>query len=283
MENDNEPKVWLVTGASRGLGRAICDAVQARGDRLVRTMRTPGGSIAGGPADGEHELVVPLDVTDAASAEAAVAAAERRFGRIDVLVNNAGYGVLGGVEEVGADEARRLLATNVEGVLNVLRAALPGMRRQRSGHVVNISSLGGFSAAAGWGVYNASKFAVEGLSEALAQELAPLGIRVTIVEPGYFRTDFLSSGSLVRAALAIGDYQATVGKMVDTASSFSGRQPGDPARAAAAIVDMVHSGKAPLRLPLGADAHDRIQAKLAAVKANLDEWREVSLSTAFVE
>jgi NAD(P)-dependent dehydrogenase (short-subunit alcohol dehydrogenase family) len=226
-------------------------------------------------------MTVQLDVTDERSVREAVEAAEQRFGRIDVLVNNAGYGLIGGIEEVNAQEARSLFATNVEGMLNVLRAALPGMRKRRSGNIVNISSLGGFSASAGWGVYNATKFAVEGLSEALALEVAPLGIAVTIVEPGYFRTDFLTNASLGRAERIIGDYHESLSGLSNRMVQLSGKQPGDPALAAKAIVDMIHSGNAPLRLALGSDAFDRIAAKLDSMRQNLQQWESLTRSTSF--
>jgi NAD(P)-dependent dehydrogenase (short-subunit alcohol dehydrogenase family) len=185
-------KTWLVTGASRGLGAHIAQEALAVGDRVIAAARNPGHVRSRFPGvDPERLIPVALDVTDAARAAEVAQMAVERFGGIDILVNNAGRGLLGAVEEASDNEVRAVYETNVFGALNVLRAVLPGMRNRRSGHIVNISSVGGFVASTGWGVYNSTKFAVEGLSEALAQELAPLGVKVTIIEPGYFRTDFL--------------------------------------------------------------------------------------------
>jgi NAD(P)-dependent dehydrogenase (short-subunit alcohol dehydrogenase family) len=188
-------RVWMITGAARGIGARIAEAALAHGDAVVATSRDAASVQKRFPA-GDALLALPLDVTDEAQAAAAVQAALARFGRIDVLVNNAGYGLLGAVEEATADEVRRLYDTNVFGLLNVTRAVLPSMRARRSGRVINISSLGGYQSGPGFGVYCSTKFAVEGLSEALHGELAPLGIHVTVVEPGYFRTDFLDGNSL---------------------------------------------------------------------------------------
>lgn len=201
------------------------------------------------------------------------------FGRIDVLVNNAGYGLVGAVEEVSAPQVRGLFETNVDGLLNVTRAVLPSMRSRRSGHVINISSQGGFAAGPGSGVYAATKFAVEGLSEALAMELRPLGIHVTIIEPGVFRTEFFSPTSIVAADTPISDYEAVINRRV--AAENDGRQPGDPEKAAEAILAIVNSESPPLRLPLGADAVARIEGKLAHVAQETETWRALSLTTGF--
>ena len=216
----NFKRVWMITGAARGIGARITEAALARGEAVVATSRDA-ASLQKRFPESDALLALPLDVTDEAQAAAAVQSALARFGRIDVLVNNAGYGLLGAVEEATADEVRRLYDTNVFGLLNVTRAVLPAMRARRSGHVINISSLGGYQSGPGFGVYCSTKFAVEGLSEALHGELAPLGIHVTVVEPGYFRTDFLDSNSLAVSPRILDDYAASAfgGKSVEAASA----------------------------------------------------------------
>lgn len=273
-------RTWLITGASRGFGTLITQQALAAGDAVIATARNPEDIQA---RLGQHPnlLAVRLDVTREEDAHAAVAAGIRHFGQIDVLVNNAGYGVLGAVEETSASETERLFATNVFGLLNVTRAVLPHMRRQRSGHVINISSLGGYQAYMGWGVYGSTKFAVEGISEALHQELAPLGIKVTVVEPGFFRTDFLDDQSLVKTALELPDYAATVGVMRHYAEAANHAQPGNPAKLAEALLAVTNATNPPLRLALGSDAVARIEAKNSAVEQELAQWRDLSLSTDF--
>jgi NAD(P)-dependent dehydrogenase (short-subunit alcohol dehydrogenase family) len=258
--NRMTPKTWFITGASRGFGRAICRAARERGDRVVATARTTTS------LDGD--LALPLDVTDAAAARAAVRDAVDAFGRLDVVVNNAGYGHVGAIEELTDDELRAQYEVNLFGVINVTRAALPHLRRQRSGHIVQMSSLNGVVGMAGGGHYVASKFAVEGLSESLAQEVEPLGIRVTIVEPGPHRTAFAGAGA--RFAEPIDDYAPTVGAAREAVAALDGNQPGDPAAAAQAIVACVHSAEPPLRLPLGELAVEGIREKLQAQLATLE-------------
>ena len=273
-------KTWFITGASRGFGALIAKEALDRGDNVVATARNPQTAI---DAIGDHPnlLAVTLDVTDEAQAQAAAAAAVKRFGSIDVLVNNAGFGLLGAVEEATAEEIERLYRTNVFGLLGVTRAVLPHMRRQRSGHVINLSSIGGYRSGAGFGVYCSTKFAVEGLSEALAAELAPLGIKVTVVEPGYFRTDFLDASSLSVSPAIIADYAETAGAVREAAKAISHNQPGDPARLAPAIVDLAYAGTPPLRLALGSDTVAAIEDKNAFVADELARWRHVSVSTDF--
>lgn len=273
-------RTWLITGASRGFGTLIVQQALAAGDSVIATARKPEDIEA---RLGQHPnlLAVRLDVTGEGEAYAAVAAGIERFGQIDVLVNNAGFGVLGAVEETSASETERLFATNVFGVLNVTRAVLPHMRRQRSGHVINISSLGGYQAYMGWGVYGSTKFAVEGISEAMHQELAPLGIKVTVVEPGFFRTDFLDEQSLVKTALELPDYASTVGVMRNYAEAANHAQPGNPAKLAEALMTLANAANPPLRLALGSDAVARIEAKHSAVEQELARWRALSLSTDF--
>jgi len=269
-------KTWFITGASRGFGALIMEAALAN-DAVVATARDP-SSIADHP----RLLKLPLDVTNEQQARDAAARAIEKFGRIDVLVNNAGYGLLGAVEEASAIETERVFATNVFGLLNVTRAVLPYMRSKRSGHIINMSSIGGFASYAGWGIYCATKFAVEGISEALSIELAPLDIHATVVEPGYFRTGFLSAQSLSSTAVRIDDYADTVGAMRTFVAAVNHQQPGDPLRLAQAVVQLAAARKPPTRLALGSDTLARIEEKHRDVKSELDLWRSVSLSTDFV-
>ena len=274
-------KTWFITGASRGFGLRIARLALAKGDNVVATARR---ADAVTEALGAHPrlLAVALDVTDEAQARAAADAAVARFGRIDVLLNNAGFGLLGAVEEASAEDVERLYRTNVFGLLAVTRAVLPHMRARRSGRILNISSIGGYRGAAGFGVYSSTKFAVEGLSEALHAELAPLGIHVTVVEPGYFRTDFLDASSLSVSATCIDDYSETAGAVRGRAVDLNHAQPGDPDRLARVLVDFADAPNPPVRLPLGSDTVAAIEAKHASDAAILAEWRRVSISTDFV-
>ncbi|MYN19655.1 SDR family NAD(P)-dependent oxidoreductase [Rugamonas sp. FT107W] len=273
-------KVWFITGASRGFGVLTAQQALARGDCVVATARDPQTVLA---ALGEHPnlLALRLDVKLEAQAVTAVQQALARFGRIDVLVNNAGYGLLGAVEEANAEEVRALYDTNVFGLLNVTRAALPAMRKQGGGHVINLSSVGGYTAFAGWGLYSSTKFAVEGLSEALAMELAPLGIHVTVVEPGFFRTDFLDASSLATTHDRIDAYAATVGAMREFAAGVNHQQPGDPAKLAGALLQLADSAQPPVRLQLGSDTVERVRAKNLSVEAEMAQWLELAVSTDF--
>ncbi|OWJ97638.1 short-chain dehydrogenase/reductase [Pseudomonas sp. A46] len=273
-------RTWFITGASRGFGTLIAERALRAGDAVIATARKPEEIVA---RLGSHPnlLAVRLDVTNEAEAHQAVAEGVNRFGRIDVLVNNAGFGVLGAVEETSAAETERLFATNVFGVLNLIRAVLPHMRRQRSGHIINISSIGGYQAYLGWGVYGSTKFAVEGITEALHQEVAPLGIHATVVEPGFFRTDFLDEQSLVKTALELPDYDETVGAMRRFAKDYNHAQPGDPVKFAEAMLALVNSPNPPQRLPLGSDTVARIEEKNRFVASELAEWRDLALSTDF--
>jgi NAD(P)-dependent dehydrogenase (short-subunit alcohol dehydrogenase family) len=273
-------KVWFITGASRGFGLLIARDALARGDSVVAAARNPQAIV---DALGVHPNLLPvqLDVTREAAAVVAVQAAVERFGRIDVLVNNAGYGILGAVEETSAEEVRRNYETNVFGLLHVTRAVLPVMRKQHSGHVMNISSVGGYSAYQGWGVYSSTKFAVEGLSEAMALELAPLGVHVTVVEPGFFRTDFLDASSLSETATRIDDYRDTVGAMRTFAAGVNHQQPGDPEKLSKALLQLADSARPPLRLHLGSDTVARVREKNRFVEQEMAAWLELSLSTDF--
>jgi NAD(P)-dependent dehydrogenase (short-subunit alcohol dehydrogenase family) len=273
-------RVWLISGCSRGLGRSLAEAVLAGGGRVAATARDA-ASLRGLEAlAAERVRGYALDVEREDQVQAVVAAVLRDFGRLDVLVNNAGYGLAGAVEELSQAEARAQFETNVFGALALTRAVLPPMRAQRGGHILQISSASGFVASAGLGLYNASKFALEGFSEALAQEVAPFGIRVTIVEPGPFRTDW-AGPSMIRARQSIAAYAETAHRVIATINGYSGRQPGDPVRAAAAMIRLVEAEHPPLRLPLGEGALGRIRGKLQAMSEELAAWEAVSLGTSF--
>lgn len=273
-------RVWFITGTSQGFGRELVRAALGRGDSVVATSRHPEKVAAEFDDSAERLLAVPMDLRNAAEIAAAVDSAIARFGRIDVLVNNAGHGLLGAVEEASDAEIADVFETNVLGLLRVSRAVLPHLREQRSGRIVNISSIGGLTATPGWGIYCSTKFAVEGLSEALSQELAPLGVRVTLVEPGPFRTDFLGA-SLAVAARKISDYESTAGRTRDWSRNSNGRQMGDPARGAKAIVNTVTLDDPPLHLLLGSDAYERATKKVGALLDEFKQWREVAMSTDF--
>src|SRR5918992_2483293 len=267
-------RVWFITGASRGFGRALSEAVLARGERLVATAR--GADFVSGFGETHPDaLVLRLDVTDRRQGQAAIAEATERFGRLDVIVNNAGYGHFGAIEELTEEELRQQFEVNLFGVLNVTRAALPQLRTQRSGHIVQMSSLNGIEGMAGGGYYCASKFAIEGLSESLAAEIAHLGIDVTIVEPGPHRTGFASERS-ARVAAPLDDYADSVGAAREAFADLHGNQPGDPTRAADAIITAVDAEEPPLRLPLGEMALTNIRSKLEGQLNDLEAWRELS-------
>jgi NAD(P)-dependent dehydrogenase (short-subunit alcohol dehydrogenase family) len=273
-------KVWFITGVSRGLGKDLAQALLDRGEIVVGTSRS-------GTADldtGSGELhVLPLDLTAPDGARAAVERAHALHGRLDVIVNNAGFGLLGAVEEADEVEAEQVFQVNFFGPLRVIRAALPLLRARRGGHVVNVSSIAGLAPMAGSGLYAATKFALEGMSESLAQEVAPLGIRVTLVEPGAFRTDFLSPHSLRVAARRIEDYAPTSGKVVRRLETIAGRQLGDPFLAARAIIEAVESPAPPLHLVLGSDALERARTKLRRLRDELDRWEPVSRGTDYLD
>jgi len=273
-------QTWFITGTSSGFGRAFAQHALAQGHRVVATARrveTLADLVAQAP---DRVLAVALDVDVAGAAEAAIAAAVARFGRIDVLVNNAGYGVVGALEETPDAELRALFDTNFFGAMAVIRAALPVLREQRGGAIVNMSSLGGQLSFAGFSAYSATKFALEGASEALAGEVAPFGIRVTIVEPGPFRTDF--AGRSMQASTPMAAYAGTPARGArDRFRDQDGVQPGDPARGAAAIIATVRAPAAPLRLPLGKEAVARIRTKLERQLADMESTMALTLSTAY--
>jgi NAD(P)-dependent dehydrogenase (short-subunit alcohol dehydrogenase family) len=271
-------KRWFITGASRGLGVDIARAALAAGDQVVATGRDPAQVRT---ALGEHErlLVAPLDVAVEAQAHEAVRLAVARFGGIDVLVNNAGYGHLGFFEESTADDVRAQFDSNVFGLMHVTRAVLPTMRAARSGHVFNLSSLAGLRGAMFSSLYCASKFAVEGFSEGLAEEVAPFGIRVTIVEPGPFRTDFLSAQSIRMGDAALPDYDAMRAQLRATFDARNGKQGGDPARLAQAIVALANEATPPLRFVAGTPAYDIAVPKLHKMLAEIESRRAQSAAT----
>lgn len=276
----NDTPVWFITGSSAGLGFEIAKSVLERGWRAVVTARHPEQLEA---LVAEHEgraLALRVDVTDKSTIKTAVADSIAAFGRIDVLVNNAGYGYLAAIEEGDDEGVRKQFETNLFGLIDVTKEVLPGMRNRRSGHIVNISSLGGLVAFAATGYYHATKFAVEAISESLSYEVAPLGLKVTIVEPGAFRTNWAGS-SMVESPIRIDDYSDTAGKRRQSTKASSGNQPGDPSRAAAAIIEAVEAEVPPLRLLLGAPALDLAYKRLEALKANFDAWKDVTLSADF--
>jgi NAD(P)-dependent dehydrogenase (short-subunit alcohol dehydrogenase family) len=274
MTQENKP-VWFITGCSTGFGRALARHALDRGYRVVVTARNPAEveDLAAGRQ--ERALVAPLDVTQPTQIAAGVAAAEARFGRIDVLVNNAGIGYFGAIEESDDAEVRRMFEINFWGLANMTRAVLPGMRARRAGHIVNISSMGGVRGAPAVGYYNATKFAVEGFSEALERETAPLGIKVLIVEPSGFRTDW-AGRSANEAPHPIADYDGTAGARLRQIRGISGKQLGDPVRAAAAIVEAVEAPDPPLRLMLGKAALVAGRAKIALLRRDFNSWAAVS-------
>ncbi|WP_241299993.1 oxidoreductase [Burkholderia stabilis] len=277
--NDRSP-VWFISGASSGLGRALAEAVLERGWRAVVTARRPDSLSDFSRRYGERALLLPLDVTDPASIDRAVEAARSRFGTIDVLANCAGYGYLAAIEEGEDREIRNQFEVNVFGLNALTKRVLPGMRQQRRGHIFNFSSLGGLVAFAATGYYHATKFAVEALSESLSHEVAPLGIRVTLVEPGAFRTDW-AGRSMVESATVIDDYAETAGKRRAATRAVSGKQPGDPARAAQAIIAAYEAGEPPLRLLLGSIALKVALARLDALRENFEAWADTTKSADF--
>ena len=269
-------RVWFITGASTGFGRKFAEAVLAKGDRVVATARKPESVADLERQDPSRARAVRLDVTDLTQVKAAVQTAIDAFGRIDVLVNNAGYGLLGAVEEVSDAQIRQQFDTNLFGLLNVTRAVLPLLRKQRSGHILNVTSVGGQVSFPTFGMYHGTKYAIEGISESLAQELAPFGVKVTIVEPGGFKTDF-ATRSLARAE-RIAAYQPLYEALL---KAFESGVYGDPVRAVQAMIQIVEAEQPPLRLALGADALKTIRGKLHSELEEYSRWESVTVATAF--
>jgi NAD(P)-dependent dehydrogenase (short-subunit alcohol dehydrogenase family) len=270
-------KTWLITGCSSGFGRRLALAAAQRGDRVIATARKAGAIGKMAEPFGDRMITLPLDVTDAASAKAAVDRAVETFGGLDVLVNNAGYGLFGAIEEGTPEEYRPMFEVNVFGLIETTRAALPILRRS-GGTIVNMSSGAGIAGGGGGGYYNAAKFAVEGISEALAGELKPFGIRVLIVEPGPFRTDFLGR-SITMAAREMPEYAASSRRHYRETNN--GNQAGDPDKAIAVMLQAVDADDAPLHLPLGPIAHSIAERKLAAFRRDVDAWRDITIATDF--
>lgn len=270
---------WLITGSSRGLGRALAQAVLEAGHQLVATARDPAQLRDLQDRHGDAMRTVALDVTDPDAAAAAVRTAVDAFGGLDVLVNNAGYGNVGSVEDTSLDDFRGQIETNLFGTIIMTRAAIPVMREQRSGHIIQFSSVGGRIGAPGRAAYSAAKWGVEGFSESLALEMACIGVHVTIIEPGGFRTDFAGASTQLREGRH--EYDAVVGATARMQRAYDGRQPGDPARAAQVVLAVAAMQAPPLRLALGSDAATAIDR---ADRLRLDElarWRELSMSTDF--
>jgi NAD(P)-dependent dehydrogenase (short-subunit alcohol dehydrogenase family) len=280
-----ETRIWFITGCSSGFGRALAETVLERGETVVLTARNPQQVEDLAASFPDRTLAVQLDVTKPEEVREAVKQAITNFGRIDVLVNNAGCEVAGVIEEVRDEEVRREFETNFFGVLEVLRAVLPHMRQQRSGHILNFSSIASFGAGAGGGIYGSSKLALEGISGSLAAEVAPFGIKITIVEPGAFRTNFFKR-SYVLTDTQIEDYKPLIDEISQTIRDIQNltiKLPGDPRKAALAIIKVVDSDNPPIRLALGADTVETIEGALEFMKSELDAWRKVSMSTDFDE
>ncbi|MFL5739713.1 MAG: oxidoreductase [Flavisolibacter sp.] len=274
-------KIWFITGASSGFGKELSRAVMDSGDKVAASFRKTELAEEFSASNKDKALGIVLDVTKPEQVKEAVQKVIKGFGKIDVLVNNAGYGTIGAIEEFSMEEVRQQMETNFFGAMAVTKEVLPLMREQRSGHIVQISSQAGFRAAAGFGLYNASKFALEGFSEALAQEVSSFGIRVVLVEPGPFRTKFLGS-SMKTAKKRIPVYEDTgVGQMYQYMERMNGKQEGDPVKAARAIVEYVHQNSPHLRLPLGKLSVQGIRAKLASVEKDLAANEAIAVSTVF--
>ena len=280
-----ETRVWFITGCSSGFGRALAETVLDLGETVVLTARNPQQVEDLAASFPDRTLAVQLDVTKPEEVKEAVKQAIASFGRIDVLVNNAGYEIAGVIEEVSDEAVRRQFETNFFGVLEVLRVVLPHMRQQRSGHILNISSIACFAAGAGGGIYASSKLALEGISGSLANEILPFGIKVTMVEPGWFRTDFFRRSHILINS-QIEDYKPLMNEIhewVLPVREMKVKAPGDPKKAALAMIKVVNSDNPPLRLALGADTIETIEAALEYIKGEVDAWRQVSVNTTFDE
>lgn len=272
-------KTWLITGATRGIGAAIAKAALDGGDKVVVTGREISKLQSQFASYGDKALALTLDVNDGAQAQAAVKAACAQFGSLDVLVNNAGYGQLGLFEEISTAEIRQQFDTNVYGSMNMARAVLPVMREQRRGHIFNLSSIGGIVGFESASVYCASKFAIEGFSESLALEVARFGIHITIVEPGFFRTDFLDQTSVRYGDKTIADYASSGINSRETFASYNHQQAGDPVKLGAAVLAISNMAEPPLRYAAGSDAVEVVAASLEKHQQELQQWRVLSVST----
>lgn len=273
-------KVWFVTGAAKGFGLEIVKAALASGDKVVATVRNNAAALATEVGHPDSFLVVTMDVVNEPEVQQAVAAAVATFGRLDVVVNNAGYGIVAAIEEATDLETRKQYDTNVFGLLNVVRAVLPHLRRQRSGHIINFSSLFGYGALPAWALYGSTKYAVEGISEGLAMELAPFNIKVTSLAPGLFRTQFLSSGSFASAGKPISDYDNTAaGQMKSVPGSLHGNQQGDPQKLAKVVTELAAVENPPLHLPVGKDSLESFRTNTAKNSREVEAWAGKFTST----
>ena len=278
----NKQQVWFITGASKGFGLEMVGQLLQQGHQVAATSRDGAELRRAANTESADFLPLEVDLTTESNVQAAIAATVAQFGRLDVVVNNAGYGQLGSLEELTNDEARANFEVNVFGTLNVVRQALPQLRRQQSGHILNFSSIAGITGTfPGWGVYCATKFAVEGLSESLAAEVAPFGIKVTLIEPGYFRTDFLSTDSLRVAGAPVAAYALVRESEAAHQQQIKGNQPGDPQKAVAAILQVVAAPNPPLHLLLGQDAYDLTTMKIKVLQDDMAQWKDLSVATAF--
>ncbi len=276
-----QKRVWLITGCSSGFGKILSEQILARGDQLIATARNPNSVefLRDKTKSADQLLILKLDVNSKSDIQSTIEKAHSHFGRIDVLINNAGYGQIGALEEVSDEEIRKSFDTNVFGLIEVTRAILPIMRAQKSGYIMNMSSVAGIAALAGAGIYAATKFAVEGISEALAGEVAPFNIKVTLIEPGAFRTEF-ASGSL-KTANEMKEYDQILASTRTLYKNIGGNQPGDPAKAASAMINLVDHPHPPLRLVMGALGLKRVRAKMESYEKELSAWESTTLAMDF--
>jgi NAD(P)-dependent dehydrogenase (short-subunit alcohol dehydrogenase family) len=277
-----QEKVWYITGASKGLGLSLVKQLLAAGNQVAATSRSLADLEKAVGAGDPNFLPLAVDLKNEASVQNSVNAAVGTFGQIDVVVNNAGYGLIGSLEELTDQESRDNFEINVFGMLNVIRNVMPQLRAQKSGHIINISSIGGFSGAfPGFGIYCATKFAVVGLSESLSAEVKNFGIHVTVVQPGYFRTSFLSAGSIGVPQNQIADYAEVRDSQQAHQASIDGNQPGDPEKAVAAMIEITNAENPPLHLFLGKDAYQLADQKILSVQNDMDQWESLATATGF--
>lgn len=277
MENK---KVWLVTGASKGLGLTLVNKLLATGYKVAATTRDLNALKEAVNNTSANFLPLEVDLTNPISVEKAIQITNETFGRLDVIVNNAGYGIGGAIEELSQEEILQSFNVNVFGTINVIEKAMPYLRAQRSGYFINVSSIAGFAPAIGWSIYSAAKHAIVGLSEVLAEDVKSLGIKVTVVAPGAFRTQFLSEDSLVMSKNKIEDYRE-IRESHARYDAMNGKQLGDPEKAAQVFIDLAESDDPPVRLYLGSDAYKRASSKIETIASDLEKWKDISLSTDF--
>lgn len=277
MENK---KVWLVTGASKGLGLTLVNKLIDNGYKVAATSKDIEALKKAVNSTSENFLPLEVDLTNPISVENAIQITNETFGRLDVIVNNAGYGIGGAIEELSQEEILQSFNVNVFGTINVIEKAMPYLRAQRSGYFINVSSIAGFAPAMGWSIYSAAKHAIVGLSEVLAEDVKSLGIKVTVVAPGAFRTQFLSEDSLVMSKKKIEDYRE-IRESHSKYDAMNGKQLGDPEKAAQVFINLAESENPPVRLYLGSDAYKRASAKIETIASDLEKWKDISLSTDF--